>query len=181
MAKKDIEQMDVEAGDEDAGVARIYELAFHLDPELSESEAKKAYGGYKDLISENGTVVAEGEPEKIQLAYTISRNENAGRRDFTSAYFCWIAYEAMGAGHEAVADAARCRLPRRLKDGPVQRAPRRGVVMPPGRVPGPPERGVTSPARRRRANRSRFPGLVRKACARSPARRLPPLRLQDRL
>lgn len=107
MAKKDIEQMDVEAGDEDAGVARIYELAFHLDPDLSESEAKKAYGGYKDLISENGTVVAEGEPEKIQLAYTISRNENAGRRDFTSAYFCWIAYEAMGAGHEAVADAAR--------------------------------------------------------------------------
>ena len=45
------------------------------------------------------------------------------------------------------------------RDGPVQRAPRRGVVMPPGRVPGPPECGVTSPARRRR----------------------PPLRLQDRL
>lgn len=107
MAKKDLEQAEIESTEEDAGVARVYELAFHLDPELSESEAKKAYAGYKDLIAENGTVIAEGEPEKIQLAYTISRQENAGRRDFSSAYFCWIAYEAMGVGHEAVAEAAR--------------------------------------------------------------------------
>jgi len=107
MAKKDIEQADIEATEEDPGVARVYEFAFHLDPEISESEAKKSYAAYKDLISQNGAVIAEGEPEKIQLAYTISRNENAGRRDFSSAYFCWIAYEAMGPGHEAVADAAR--------------------------------------------------------------------------
>jgi hypothetical protein len=35
---------------------------------------------------------------------------------------------------------------------PVQRAPRGGVVLPPGRFPGPPERGATNPARRRRAH-----------------------------
>jgi hypothetical protein len=33
---------------------------------------------------------------------------------------------------------------------PVQRAPRRGAVVPPDRVPKPPGSGVTSPARRRR-------------------------------
>jgi ribosomal protein S6 len=52
-------------------------------------------------------VVAEGAPEKIQLAYTVSRSENAGRRDFDSAYFSWIVYETNGEGHDAVAEAAR--------------------------------------------------------------------------
>jgi ribosomal protein S6 len=93
--------------DADAGTEpRVYELAFHLDPELSESEAKRAYDALRDLISEKGSVVAEGTPEKIQLAYTISRTETSGRRDFDAAYFAWIAYEADGAVHQAVTEAA---------------------------------------------------------------------------
>jgi len=89
--KKDIEE-DAQMLEEEASAEpRVYELGFHLDPELSESDAKRAYEGIKDTVSANGSVVAEGEPEKVQLAYTISRSENAGRRDFDSAYFCWIA------------------------------------------------------------------------------------------
>ncbi len=38
----------------------------------------------------------------IQLAYTISRQETSGRRDFNSAYFCWIAYEANTEKHNEV-------------------------------------------------------------------------------
>ena len=75
------------------GEMRVYELGFHLDPELPSEEVKKAYGEVHDLISSKGTIVAEGEPEKIPLAYTISRQETTGRRDFDSAYFAWIAYE----------------------------------------------------------------------------------------
>ena len=106
MAKKDIEKEEV-VDEDDSAEPRVYELGFHLDPELSETEAKKAYAGIKGVVEENGTIVAEGEAEKVQLAYTISRTENSGRRDFDSAYFCWIAYEAAGPGHEAIADAAR--------------------------------------------------------------------------
>ncbi len=85
---------------------RVYELGFHLDPELPQEEAKKTYQSLKDLITNNGgTLVSEGEPEKIALAYTISRMETTGRRDFNSAYFAWIAYEAAGEGHQAVLDA----------------------------------------------------------------------------
>jgi ribosomal protein S6 len=106
MAKKDVEKDEL-MDEETSSEPRVYELGFHLDPELSESEAKKAYGALKGVIEEHGTVLAEGEPEKVHLAYTISRSENSGRRDFDVAYFCWIAYEANGKGHEAVAEAAR--------------------------------------------------------------------------
>lgn len=80
---------------------RVYELGFHLDPELPTEEVKKTYQEIHKVISGAGTVVAEGEPTKIPLAYTIFRSEQTGRRDFTSAYFCWIAYETDGAGHDA--------------------------------------------------------------------------------
>lgn len=108
MAKKDVEERDErEELDADHSEPRVYELGFHIDPELAESEAKKVYQGIRDVITEVGTVVAEGVPQKIQLAYTVSRMEHGGRRDFDGSYFAWIAYEADGAGHEKVAEAAR--------------------------------------------------------------------------
>jgi ribosomal protein S6 len=93
--------------EDDHAEVRVYELGFHLDPELPETEVKKAYQAIRDVISGAGTVLAEGEPTKIPLAYTISRTETGvGRRDFDTAFFCWIAYEIDGAGHQAVTSAA---------------------------------------------------------------------------
>ncbi|HVX90210.1 MAG TPA: 30S ribosomal protein S6 [Candidatus Paceibacterota bacterium] len=91
----------------DSSEVRVYELSFHIDPELSESEVKRTYEALKEVAEKGGSIVAEGEPEKFQLAYTISRTETTGRRDFDTSYFAWIAYEADGAAHEAVAEAAR--------------------------------------------------------------------------
>jgi len=53
-------------------------------------------------------------------------------------------------------------------------APRGGVIVPPDRVPGPPECEVTSLARGRRASRCRLPGL-------GPGRGMPHLRHRARL
>lgn len=107
MAKKDIERDEREETDADHAELRVYELGFHLDPELGAEEAKKAYQAVRSQIEAVGTLVAEGEPQKVQLAYTISRSETAGRRDFDASYFAWIAYETDGKGHEAIAEAAR--------------------------------------------------------------------------
>lgn len=85
---------------------RVYELGFHLDPELPTEEVKKAYQAIHALIAGKGTVVAEVEPEKIQLAYTISRQEVSGRRDFNSAYFGWVVYETTPENHAEVINAA---------------------------------------------------------------------------
>jgi len=87
---------------------RVYELGFHLDPELPQEEVKKAFQHVKDSItSAEGTQIAEGEPTKIQLAYTISISNTAGRRDFTSAFFAWIAYEADTKAHAKVTESAK--------------------------------------------------------------------------
>ena len=92
---------------EDAGAEpRVYELGFHIDPELPIEEVKKTYKSLHDLLSSKGTVVAEVEPQKIQLAYTISRQDVANRRDFNSAYFGWIVYETTAAQHAEVITAA---------------------------------------------------------------------------
>lgn len=108
MAKKDI-QAGAEPVENDADHAelRAYELGFHIDPELTADDAKKAYQALRTLAEAGGSIIAEGEPIKIPLAYTISRSETAGRRDFDSSFFAWIAYEADGEAHEKVVAAAK--------------------------------------------------------------------------
>ena len=91
---------------EDRGGPRVYELGFHLDPELPTEEVKKAYQAVRAAVEEAGTIVAEREPLRIPLAYTISRQETSGRRDFDTAYFAWIAYETSAEQHDAVVEAA---------------------------------------------------------------------------
>ena len=106
MAKQDIEMREEDSLEDVGDEARVYELGFHLDPELPTEEVKKAYQAVRELVAGKGTLVAEGEPTKIKLAYTISRQETAGRRDFDSAYFSWIVYEASAQGHADVIAAA---------------------------------------------------------------------------
>lgn len=105
MAKKTVEPLFEEAEVLD-GEARIYELGFHLDPELPTEEVKKAFQSIRSIIEEAGPVIAQGEPTSIPLAYTISRQETSGRRDFNSAHFAWIAYEATPEAHATVVSAA---------------------------------------------------------------------------
>jgi len=110
MNEKEIEhgvdstELEIEEGNNET---RTYELGFHIDPELPQEEVKKTYQAIREKIAAAGEVIAEGEPEKIQLAYTISRQETTGRRDFVSAYFAWIAYEATTEGHGAVLEMAQ--------------------------------------------------------------------------
>ena len=106
MAKKQDMDLMVEESEVVTSEPRVYELGFHLDPELPTEEVKKTYQAITDLIAGRGEIVAQVEPEKIQLAYTISRQEVSGRRDFNSAYFAWIVYEADAAAHAEIVAAA---------------------------------------------------------------------------
>jgi len=108
MAKKDDRSADSRNEEnemidsDEGGGSRVYELGFHIDPELPTEEVKKVYQGVKEVVEKQGALVAEGEPEQIQLAYTISRQDTAGRRDFNSAHFAWVAYETSAPNHEEV-------------------------------------------------------------------------------
>ncbi len=106
MAKNQDEDVLATETEDTGSEPRIYELGFHLDPELPTEEVKKAYQAIREHIAGAGAIVAEVEPEKIQLAYTISRQEVAGRRDFNSAYFAWIVYETDAIKHSEIIAAA---------------------------------------------------------------------------
>jgi len=106
MAKNKGEEVVVDELEDSGAEPRVYELGFHLDPELPTEEAKKAYQEIRKFIGEMGSIVAEGEPQKIPLAYTISRQETSGRRDFDSAYFAWVVYEATPLNHAEVLTSA---------------------------------------------------------------------------
>ncbi|HUX81034.1 MAG TPA: 30S ribosomal protein S6 [Candidatus Paceibacterota bacterium] len=107
MAKNKDEDVLVPETEETGGDLRVYELGFHLDPELPIEEVKKAYQAIRGLIAERGTIIAEVQPEKIQLAYTISRQDVGSRRDFSSAYFSWIVYETTAVPHAEIIAAAQ--------------------------------------------------------------------------
>lgn len=107
MARKDKEEraeMRAEHSEEESAEPRVYELGFHIDPELSQEKIREVFQGIKDAA---GKVVAVGEPEKIPLAYVISRMERTGRRDFSTAFFAWVAYEASPEEHAKVVESAR--------------------------------------------------------------------------
>lgn len=106
MAKNQDKALVAEDIEDSGAEPRVYELGFHLDPELPVEEVKKQYQAVRALVEKKGTIVAEVEPQKIQLAYTISRQEVAGRRDFSSAYFAWIVYEMLAADHAEVIASA---------------------------------------------------------------------------
>lgn len=106
MAKQDLDIQVDETLENESSDPRVYELGFHIDPELPTEEVKKVYREIRDSIEEKGTIVAEGEPEKISLAYTISRQDTTGRRDFNSAYFSWIVYETSAEKHSDVISTA---------------------------------------------------------------------------
>lgn len=107
MARKNDAEEREDMLDSEQGGSRVYELGFHLDPELPSEEVKKAYQTVRESIEKRGGLVAEGEPEQIQLAYTISRQETTGRRDFNSAFFAWIAYETSAENHAEILEEVR--------------------------------------------------------------------------
>ncbi len=93
-----------EESDANHSESRVYELGFHIDPDLPKQKVKELFQGIKNSIADAGTVIAIGEPHRLQLAYTISRMERTGRHDFSSAFFGWVVYQSDGEAHTRVMD-----------------------------------------------------------------------------
>lgn len=86
----------------------VYEVAFHIDANLSETETRKAFDSVKETVTAvGGTVFAEALPVRMNLAYTISQISEGVRRDHTSSNFAWIAYELPAEKQREVDEALR--------------------------------------------------------------------------
>lgn len=72
---------------------RVYEVGYLLSPAVRDENLTSALAKIQDTITTaGGTIIAEGEPEFIDLAYEMTRViENKNIR-FTQAYFGWIKF-----------------------------------------------------------------------------------------
>jgi ribosomal protein S6 len=72
---------------------RVYEVGYLLSPAVRDENLTSALAKIQETITTaGGTIIAEGEPEFIDLAYEMTRViENKNIR-FTQAYFGWIKF-----------------------------------------------------------------------------------------
>lgn len=70
-----------------------YEFAFHVLPTIAEGEVAGVVDALKAHIVEKGEIIAEEQPERVELAYPIVKSIEGKNRKFTSAYFGWIRFK----------------------------------------------------------------------------------------
>ncbi len=70
-----------------------YELAYHVLPTVTEGEAVRLSGEViAELEALGATVLASEKPERVDLAYEITRHLEGKNRHFKSAYFGWVRF-----------------------------------------------------------------------------------------
>lgn len=72
----------------------VYELSFHLAPEIGDENVAKEFGDIKALIEAHGGVCfSEEMPTLIPLAYEIEKKIDNKKETYTKSYFGWIKFE----------------------------------------------------------------------------------------
>ncbi len=73
----------------------VYELGYHILPTVPESELEDKVNEIRELIKQfGGEFIMEGEPELIDLAYTMIVPRGGHNDKYDKAYFGWIKFEA---------------------------------------------------------------------------------------
>ncbi len=85
---------------------RVYEIGFLLSPAIRDEDLAARENEIKDIItSAGGTIITNGAPEFIDLAYEMSRVIDNKRVRFTQGYFGWIKFTLEPSELLAVKDA----------------------------------------------------------------------------
>jgi len=72
----------------------VYEVGFHLLPNMDESNVPTEALKIKSIIEENeGVIISDEIPKMIPLAYDISKVIDTKRQKFNKAYFGWVKFE----------------------------------------------------------------------------------------
>ena len=72
----------------------IYELGYHIVPTVSKDDIAQHVSAVKALIAtNNGSLIAEEAPAKLQLAYTMAKGRRGTRDKYDTAYFGWVKCE----------------------------------------------------------------------------------------
>jgi ribosomal protein S6 len=81
----------------------VYELGYHLLPNLSDEEVLKEVTDFKGLIEKNGgSLVAEEAPKPMHLAYTMVKKQEGKNARFDNSFFGWVKFEISAEGQLSV-------------------------------------------------------------------------------
>lgn len=73
---------------------RVYELAFHIVPTMTEENVPAKFGDLKSLVEgAGGVALSEEIPHLIPLMYEMSRVITNKKTWFDNSYFGWIKFE----------------------------------------------------------------------------------------
>jgi ribosomal protein S6 len=74
---------------------RTYELSYLITPTTPEAEVETVVSALKAEIEKaEGAVIAEGNPDFIDLAYTIEKNVASKKMKWSQGYFGWVKFTA---------------------------------------------------------------------------------------
>ena len=81
---------------EDVGIARIYEIGYHIVPTVTEEDLDRVVGEIRTAIEKaGGSFIAEGAPALTRLSYAMSVSEQARKAEYDRGYFGWIKFETL--------------------------------------------------------------------------------------
>jgi ribosomal protein S6 len=88
----------------------VYEVGFHLVPDITEEKLPEAFGNIKEVLTKSGaTVISEEFPKLTTLAYTMEKTINNKIERFRDGNFGWIKFEVEGAEIAKIDAALRLR------------------------------------------------------------------------
>lgn len=79
---------------EKEGGVQVYELGYHIVSTVAEEGLPKEVEALKAIVlKDGGSLVSEGEPKLINLAYSMTKSVADAKKKFDTAYFGWIKFE----------------------------------------------------------------------------------------
>jgi ribosomal protein S6 len=83
----------VETLEKEGGV-QVYELGYHIVSTVAEENLSKEAEALKAIVlKDGGSLVSEGEPKLINLAYSMTKSVADVKKTFNTAYFGWLKFE----------------------------------------------------------------------------------------
>ena len=89
-------EKQVEEGGLQAGLptGQVYELGYHIVSTVAAENLQKEVEILKAIVlKDGGSLVSEGEPKLINLAYSMTKSVADSKKKFTTAYFGWLKFE----------------------------------------------------------------------------------------
>ena len=76
------------------GGGQVYELGYHIVSTVAEENLPKEVETLKVIVlKDGGSLVSEGEPKLINLAYSMTKSVADTKKKFNTAYFGWLKFE----------------------------------------------------------------------------------------